>query len=178
MTKEMTHSGISNIYNKEKQFPRTLRFNQPRTINLNRTIQKWPTSQIKATHGAPHFPRITTPPSNGHFSPFRFPYKRTKAGGQMLDPILVSTEMGHSQRNGPRQLEAHNKNRAGTRTSESTRCKGRRGNKEDGTLKTLERALHSHQSYCLPTFRFLLYRTRVYHFDLVQLIGSQIIYLP
>ena len=101
----------------------------------------------------------------------------------LLDPILVKTEMSPDQRHGPRHAEAHNQNRArrrshrgrndrvtrswdhraGTEISESTRYNGRRRSKQEETLKTLERALHSYQSYCLSTFRFFLDRTCVYH---------------
>ncbi|KAG5384244.1 hypothetical protein IGI04_035714 [Brassica rapa subsp. trilocularis] len=100
----------------------------------------------------------------------------------LLDPILVNTKMGHDQRNGPRQVEAHNENRARRRSrggrrdrvtrsldrgattgiSESTYYKRRRRNTEEDTLKTLERATHSYRSCCLPTFRFSLYQPRLY----------------
>ena len=101
----------------------------------------------------------------------------------LLDPILVSTEMGRDQKHGPRQAEVHNENQARRRSrrgridrvtrswdrgattgiSESTYYKERRRNTEDDTLKTQKRATHFHWSCCLPTFKFFLYRSPLYH---------------
>ena len=52
--------------------PETENINRPRTLDLNHTIQKWPTSQIKPMRVTSHFPRIVTTLGYDSFHPFGF----------------------------------------------------------------------------------------------------------
>ena len=139
--------------------PEVLKINRPRTVDLNHTIWKWPTSQIMPMRVMSHFLRIATPPSDVSFHPFGFPNKPKGLGAN------VGASFGHIV-NGPRSTKWAAKSWSLVRALELQRktskiqrsrndcwdrgavvnitreaCYKRRSTrKEEDTLKTLERA--------------------------------------
>ena len=129
---------------KKKTVPEALKINWPRTINLNHTIWKWPTSQIVSIRMTSHFPRITTPPGNVSFHPFGFPINQ-KGWGTNVGPNIgqLSNWARMAWATWPRKkpnFDEAGDRRTVAKITGAARYKKRSMHKKENTLKTLERA--------------------------------------